>query len=420
MRLIFLSVICYLVIIAAPVLAQDEQDSLLTDSVTANALRIFLDCSDCDFDYFRTEITFVNFVRHRQQADVHILMTTQRTGAGGEEFTIEFIGQLEFENMRDTLKHVVLESDTDDTIRSGLVRHIKIGLMRFAARTPMAKDISIGYSKPAQETTQIDKWKNWVFSLELNTWVNGQKSYRNLNFWWDIEAERVTARSKLDFSVWGSYNESKFDYEDYKALSLSRSKGTDGSYTFALDPDHWAAAFEVGVWSSTYSNLDYRIWNSVAVEYNIFPYSQSTRRQLRLIYELSLKYADYEEETIFGKRDEWLSQERLSVSLEYIQPWGSVNVSTYLSNYFHDFSMNHLQIHSSLSLSVIQGLSVNLNGSASRIRDQLSLRKGDASEDEVLLRRRELETSYDYYVSFGISYTFGSIYNNVVNPRFGG
>jgi len=420
MRLIFLSVICYLVIIAAPVLAQDEQDSLLTDSVTANALRIFLDCSDCDFDYFRTEITFVNFVRHRQQADVHILMTTQRTGAGGEEFTIEFIGQLEFENMRDTLKHVVLESDTDDTIRSGLVRLIKIGLMRFAARTPMAKDISIGYSKPAQETTQIDKWKNWVFSLELNTWVNGQKSYRNLNFWWDIEAERVTARSKLDFSVWGSYNESKFDYEDYKALSLSRSKGTDGSYTFALDPDHWAAAFEVGVWSSTYSNLDYRIWNSVAVEYNIFPYSQSTRRQLRLIYELSLKYADYEEETIFGKRDEWLSQERLSVSLEYIQPWGSVNVSTYLSNYFHDFSMNHLQIHSSLSLSVIQGLSVNLNGSASRIRDQLSLRKGDASEDEVLLRRRELETSYDYYVSFGISYTFGSIYNNVVNPRFGG
>ncbi len=79
-----------------------------------------------------------------------------------------------------------------------------------------------------------------------------------------------------------------------------------------------------------------------------------------------------------------------------------------------------MRIYSRLSLRVIQGLSVNLNGSASRIRDQLSLRKGDASEDEVLLRRRELETSYDYHVSFGISYTFGSIYNNIVNPRFGG
>lgn len=420
MRLLLLFLICHLMIMAAPVLAEAEQDSLLSDSVTVNALRIYLDCDDCDFDYFRTEITFVNFVRHRQQADVHILVTTQRTGAGGDEFTIEFIGQLEFENMRDTLKHIALESDTDDKIRSGLVRLIKIGLMRFAARTPMALDISIGYSKPAQETTRIDKWKNWVFSLELDTWFNGQKSYRDLNISWDVEAERVTERSKLEFSVWGSYNESKFDYEDYKALSLSRSKGTDGSYTLALDPDHWAAGCEVGVWSSTYSNLDYRIWNSVAIEYNIFPYSQSTRRQLRLIYELSLKYADYEEETIFGKTDEWLSQERLSVSLEYIQPWGSVNTSASLSNYFHNFSMNRMSIHGNLSLSVIQGLSVDLNGSASRIRDQLSLRKGDASEDEVLLRRRELETSYDYYVSFGISYTFGSIYNNVVNPRFGG
>ncbi len=39
-------------IMAAPVLAEAEQDSLLSDSVTVNALRIFLDCSDCDFDYF--------------------------------------------------------------------------------------------------------------------------------------------------------------------------------------------------------------------------------------------------------------------------------------------------------------------------------------------------------------------------------
>jgi len=41
-----------------------------------------------------------------------------------------------------------------------------------------------------------------------------------------------------------------------------------------------------------------------------------------------------------------------------------------------------------------------------------------ASLEEILLRRRELETSYYYYFSIGLSYTFGSIYNNVVNPRF--
>ncbi|MFO7924858.1 MAG: hypothetical protein R6U58_14325 [Bacteroidales bacterium] len=30
-----------------------------------------------------------------------------------------------------------------------------------------------------------------------------------------------------------------------------------------------------------------------------------------------------------------------------------------------------------------------------------------------------LETQYMYFSSFGLTYTFGSIYSNVVNPRFG-
>jgi len=45
--------------------------------------------------------------------------------------------------------------------------------------------------------------------------------------------------------------------------------------------------------------------------------------------------------------------------------------------------------------------------------------KGGATTEEILLHRKELETQYQYYISFGLSYTFGSIYNNVVNPRFG-
>src|SRR5262249_12037103 len=60
-------------------------------------LRVFLDCQECDFDFFRTEITFVNFVRDRQVAQVHVLVTTQRTGSGGTEFTNAFIGLKEFQ-----------------------------------------------------------------------------------------------------------------------------------------------------------------------------------------------------------------------------------------------------------------------------------------------------------------------------------
>jgi hypothetical protein len=61
---------------------------------------------------------------------------------------------------------------------------------------------------------------------------------------------------------------------------------------------------------------------------------------------------------------------------------------------------------------------VNFGGSAARIRDQLYLRAGEATDEEILLRRRQLATSYRYSMFVGVGYTFGSIFNNIVNPRF--
>ena len=34
--------------------------------------------------------------------------------------------------------------------------------------------------------------------------------------------------------------------------------------------------------------------------------------------------------------------------------------------------------------------------------------------------QRQLLTGYQYFFNFGINYSFGSIFNNIVNPRFGG
>lgn len=62
---------------------------------------------------------------------------------------------------------------------------------------------------------------------------------------------------------------------------------------------------------------------------------------------------------------------------------------------------------------------MNFGGGASMIHDQLSLVKQNLTYDQILLQRKEIATQYEYYLSFGLSYTFGSIYNNVVNPRFG-
>ena len=86
----------------------------------------------------------------------------------------------------------------------------------------------------------------------------------------------------------------------------------------------------------------------------------------------------------------------------------------------HDGRKNQISLFTSLNLRVLKGLSVNFYGSYSRIRDQLNLASGDLLDEEVLLRRKELATQYSYFSGISLSYTFGSNYNNVVNPRFGG
>jgi hypothetical protein len=72
-----------------------------------------------------------------------------------------------------------------------------------------------------------------------------------------------------------------------------------------------------------------------------------------------------------------------------------------------------------LELRIAKGLSISLYGSAAAIHDQLSLVKENIPLDQILLQRKQLATQFQYFTSFGLTYTFGSIYNNVVNPRFG-
>ena len=99
--------------------------------------------------------------------------------------------------------------------------------------------------------------------------------------------------------------------------------------------------------------------------------------------------------------------------------WGTISAKLFGSHYFHDFEKNRLGLSGDLSLRIFKGLSLTLTGNAYMIHDRLSLAKAGASQEEVLLRRKQLDTQYSYYAYFGLKYSFGSIYSNVVNPRFG-
>lgn len=106
------------------------------------ALRVFLDCARCDQDFMRTEITYVDFMRDRQDAQVHVLVTTQATGAG-TEYTLAFIGLGEFADTDLSLRYAASQTDTADEVRRAFARRLELGLAPFIAGTPVADELAI-------------------------------------------------------------------------------------------------------------------------------------------------------------------------------------------------------------------------------------------------------------------------------------
>ncbi|MBT7452513.1 MAG: hypothetical protein HN796_01385, partial [Gemmatimonadetes bacterium] len=167
----------------------------------------------------------------------------------------------------------------------------------------------------------------------------------------------------------------------------------------------------------TYDNVDFGLRIAPAVEYSYWPYDMDQKASLTVAYYVGQRRLDYAERTVYGERKETRFNQTLDVDLRLNQPWGSVRASLEGSHYFHDMQRYRVELYNRLSVRLFRGLSLRVEGGVDRINDQLSLAAGEASLEEILLRRRELATDYEVWGQIGFSYTFGSIYNNVVNNR---
>jgi len=395
-----------------------QKDPVDIEALKKQAPKVFIDCGICDIDYIRTEITFVNYVRDRKEAHIHVLITTQRTGSGGREYTLSFIGQHHFQDSNDIHRYFSNKTDTKDEIREGLTKALKIGLMSYVAKSPIASRIKISYKDIEKPAIKTDKWNYWVFSTSLSGRLSGEKSYKSRSLRGSFSASRITPDLKITMSLSANQYSDDFTIENENIKSTTENMNFSGLFVKSLN-EHWSVGFFVRAASSTYENIQFSIIPAPAVEYNLFPYSQSTRRQLRFLYKIGFNSLQYREETIYEKTSENLLHEALSISFDIKEKWGSISTSLSGSHYFHDFGKNRIDIFNIISLRLFKGLSFFAFGGGSRIRDQLSLPKGEATFEEVLLQRKQIETGYNYFFSVGFSFTFGSIYTNVVNPRFG-
>jgi hypothetical protein len=391
-----------------------QETATKSDTLRKDALNVFMEASD----YVRKEIPYVNYVRDIKDAGVYIITTYQRTGSGGSEHTFFFVGQNENAKMADTLSFVATPDETEDETRIKEVKTLKMGLMRYVAKTPLSKYMNISFSEPLSETVSSDKWNSWVFRTSFNGWLNGQQTYNSTNIYGNVSASRVTKDWKINLRANYDYGIDNFDVDSSVISSENNSKSINGLVVKSIS-DHWSYGGMLNIGSSSYNNSNFAVSAMPGIEYDLFPYSESTRKQLRMLYSIGYRYANYVDTTIYNKTAEGHFMHSLNIAYEVVQKWGSIDVSLNYSNYLHDWSKNNLSLNGFIDLRIAKGLSLNFGGGASLIHDQLGLVKGGATTEEVLLRRKELATQFQYFTSFGFTYTFGSIYNNVVNPRFG-
>ena len=390
----------------------------------SEAINLFLDCSWCDLTFMRNDITFVNHVRDPKDADLHLLITTRDTGGGGTEYTLEYIGLRSFKEVAFKLRYFEKQTDSSDTTRRGLSQTIKLGLVRYAAGTPLAGELKVVHEKPKAASSAAgpvkDPWNYWVFRTSFSIYQSGEQSQTSGSLSGSFSANRVTDAWKFTSRASGSYSESSYELSDgTEYVSISRSISGSVLLVKSLSP-HWSVGGHLSAGKSTYRNQDLAMRVAPAIEYNIFPYSESTKRQLTFNYTIGMDRFDYEQETIFSRMSETLSDQAFNVYLDLKQKWGTSNTSFRFSHYLDDLGKNSTSVDHWMNVRIFKGFSFNVGGYFSRIHDQLYLPKSGATDEEILVRRRQLATSYSYYFMGGFSYTFGSIYNNVVNSRFDG
>jgi len=383
-------------------------------------LRVNIDCDYCDYNYFVQNILFVSFVRDPHLSQVQVIISTEHTASGGHKFNLRFIGREKYSGMEQTLTYHSTAIEGEDQQRQGLTKVLKMGLMPYLSQTSLAPAIDIKYRVPSNGLTPgkvSDPWNYWVFQLEMGGGLAAEEQRNGFTIHSSIEANRITDQWRLGLDGDFKYEEENIKEDEEEEIhSTLEEKDVDVDIVKSLSR-HWSAGIFTEISSTTYRNIELGLSISPAVQYNIFPWAESSQRILAIAYHVGIRSYRYFEETLYDKMAESRFYESLGLQWEMVQPWGEVYFWLEGSHYFQDFDKNRVLLDTYFSLRLVKGFSLVLNIDLESIHDQIYLPKGEASLEEILLKRRQLATTFNYSTSFGVSYTFGSIYNNIVNRR---
>lgn len=385
---------------------------------------VFLDLDYwADEDFIKQQIPVVRYVRDKELADVHIIITRHGAGQAGTNYIISFIGYGEFLGMDNEMKYWSSSSQTQHEVRKGYTGMIKIGLALYIANregNPACMELSYEMDSIADTTGSSgqkgDPWKRWVFEIYGGGYYDAEQTRNSLHIRYGFYADKVTKDWKIRARPYFNYNERNYEIEDSTVNVTTHRDGFNGYLIKSITP-HWGGGVFTDLLSSSYHNMDFQAVVSPAIEYSIYPYSEATRRAITFAYKLDFSYNNYIERTILGETQENLWGQSLVLSADFRQPWGSIEAGISGSHHFHDFSSNRAGLSTEVNIRLFKGFSLTMNTEFDFVNDLVAIPAGDMSTEEILLEQRRRSTNYEFDGHIGFTYTFGSELSADYNPR---
>lgn len=392
-------------------------------------LNVFFACEGdrCDPGPYRARIHWVNWMDGPDNADVRVSMTSESGSGGVISFVMDFAVADSAPGGPDRLFYRSAAADGEATVLDGIATTLAIGLARYAALAGyrefvVLRDARLPGIDPGERVVSAQKvadpWDFWVFTVGGNARAGGSDNRTTRHFAWNLSADRVTPTWKFSFNANGSITTQEIEFSSGTVFeSDQRTVNINTTLTYAL-ADHWSVNVSSLIGKFPTANQKLHLGFNPGVEYSLFPYEEATRRSLTVRYTIGLAHRNYEERTIYNETAQELWEQLVQARATMRQPWGDLFIVGTGSHFLEDIDRHALGLGGGFSVRLVRGLRFNVSGEISRVHDQVYLSASGITDEETLLKLRELQSFSNMRLNFGFSYQFGSIYNNTVNNRF--
>ncbi len=416
---LILYVLCSVIMI--PVFGSSTDTAL---SGNNNRISVFLDAPWwLDEHFVREQIPIVTYVRDKELADVHIMMSRHGAGSAGANYAISFIGNRRFLGEHHDMTYWAPSSNSSDDTRRGYTNKLKIGLVPYIAATPLVNRIMVEYDFDEQAIIrenalepETDPWNSWIFELYGGGNLSKEELRSAYSSRFGFYADRITTDWKIRVRPFSNFSKRTYITDLDTIVSSSHRHGHQ-AYVVKSINDHWSVGVFNTSMSSTFHNIRFNIDLTPAIEYSLFPYDEATRRSVTLTYRMGYGYQNYIETTIFAKDSEFLWAQSLEASARFRQPWGNFRAGMTGSHFFHDLAINRARLFANVNIRIFQGFALNIRTNIDLINDLIAIPAGDLTLEEILLEQSQQSTDYSLTGTIGLSYTFGSDFSAAYNPR---